>query len=348
MLTDDTLREGLQTPGFAFSINERIEIARQLSKAGLRRALVSYPSAHWSEAEVARTIVKENLFDETYALGRTVREDIDAIYETGANISMHLPFEVADLGKIEESVKYASTKGGLVEVAIVNVAAYTPDQIIKMAKRIEMAGANVIQLPDTTGTATPNHMRAVIQAAKRSLNAKIEVHCHNDSGASVLNAFTAYEAGADYIDCTVFGIGERNGISDLGTVESILSLSGYETGINRAELRKLYELMAEILVRKLGPDFLFRNFPVYGENSGIHTAGTHAAFSGTFHGEKFSVNVYTGRSMIRRLLAANNIELNERDLKMLVEKVKDISVKEGRAMGVAEIVKLARENSGGA
>ncbi|MEM3675964.1 MAG: hypothetical protein QXV22_02785, partial [Thermoplasmataceae archaeon] len=341
MLTDDTLREGLQTPGLALSIKERMDIARQLSATGIKRALVSYPPAHWSEIEVTKTIIGERLFEETFALGRTVKEDIDTIYDTGASISLHLPFKIDDLSSIQQSIKYASSKGRKVEVAIVNIAAYSPDQVAKLATTVDNAGADVIQLPDTTGSASPNHVKNVIETAKRIVNASIEVHCHNDSGASVINAITAFNAGADFIDCTAFGIGERNGISDLATIDSILTLSGHKTGIKKPELLKLYEKMADVIIKKLGPDFLFRNFPVYGKNASIHTAGTHAAFSDTFRGDEFSVNVYTGRSMIGKILSVNGISLPEEKLKELVAAIKDLSVNEGRSIRGSEIVQMA-------
>ncbi len=346
MITDDTLREGLQTPGLAFTIDEKMSLARQISKAGIKRVLVSYPPAHWSEVKVTEMIVRENLFDEIFGLGRTMKEDIDIIYSTGANISLHLPFKIDNFSEIIEAVKYATHKGRLTEVAIVNVSAYSNYEIIKMAKKIEEAGADVIQLPDTTGTASPSKIKNLIEMAKRELKSDIEVHFHNDSGASVVNAISAVEYGADYIDCTVFGIGERNGISDLASVNSILTLNGLNTKISMEELKKLYKMVADLIIRKLGPDFLFRNFPVFGENSSIHTAGTHAVFSDVFQSEKFSVNVYTGRSMINKLLSANQISVQESNLRILTDKVKDLSVAEGRPISVAEIIKLATETSG--
>ncbi len=79
MISDDTLREGLQTPGFALTIEEKLKIAELLHDTGIRRALVSYPSAHVSESIVTRKIVDGKYFEKTFALGRALKEDIDAI-----------------------------------------------------------------------------------------------------------------------------------------------------------------------------------------------------------------------------------------------------------------------------
>ncbi len=343
---DDTLREGLQTPKLAFTTDEKLSIARQISKTGIRRAIVSYPSAHWSEIKVTEIIVKENLFPEVFALGRALKEDVDIIYSTGANISLHLPFQIDDFSKIIESIKYASRMDRLVEVAIVNISAYEADELMKLAKKIEEAGADAIQFPDTTGTASPKKIKSIIERARKEIKSEIVVHCHNDMGASIVNAITAFEAGADFIDCTVYGIGERNGISDLATINSILNLNGVNTGISIEELKKLYQLMADIIIKKIGPDFLFKNYPIFGENSYVHTAGTHAAYSEVFNAKNFSVNVYTGRSMIKKLLLAHNITIPDDTLKILVDKIKDLSVEEGRTIQTDEIIKILSEIKG--
>ncbi|MGC8609489.1 MAG: hypothetical protein ACP5UV_06445, partial [Thermoplasmata archaeon] len=96
MIVEDTLREGLQTPGFAYTVDEKIIMAKELASAGIKRALVSYPPAHLSEYEVTKRIIDDHIFDEVYGLGRTVKEDVDMIAETGANISLHLPFTYHD------------------------------------------------------------------------------------------------------------------------------------------------------------------------------------------------------------------------------------------------------------
>ena len=97
MLTDDTLREGMQTPGFAMSYDEKIELAKLISSAGIKRALVAYPPAHKSEFDVTAAIVDRKYFQQVFGLGRTVKEDIDMINATGANISLHLPFKLDNL-----------------------------------------------------------------------------------------------------------------------------------------------------------------------------------------------------------------------------------------------------------
>lgn len=343
MITDDTLREGLQTPGISFTKDEKLKLAGLLKNSGIKRALVSYPSAHESEWEITKAIVDGKYFDETYGLGRTMRKDIDTIDNTGANISMHLPFQFDGLEEILDAVKYASSTGKIVEVAVVDIVKYNENELLKIAKSISEAGADVIQLPDTTGSANPKKVRSLISNVKKNLDAKIEVHCHNDYGGSVANSLAGAEAGADYIDTTVYGLGERNGIADMASTAAMLEKEGYSIDVDMDKLKGLYEYVEELILQKIGASLFADNYPVFGKNTSVHTAGTHAAFSNVFKGSNFSVNVYTGKSMIRNILKTNGIEIEEEKLKKLVKKIKDQSVETGKAISLKEIVKLSEE-----
>ncbi len=343
MIIDDTLREGLQTPGMSYTVDEKIKLSRLIADSGIKRALVSYPSAHWSESEVTKRICSDGIFDETFGLGRTVRSDVDAIAETGANISLHLPFQFDDTGPILDAVKYASKKGRLLEVSVVNIAKYRTDDLMKLGKMMEAAGADVVQFPDTTGQASPKLLGAVIREARKTLKCQISVHCHNDLGGALSNALEGLHSGADFVDTCIYGLGERNGISDTASIGRLMELEGIHTGLNYEKLSKAYEEVLNLILKKIGPGLFIDNFPVHGKNTLVHTAGTHAASSGVFQGAKYSVNVYTGRSMISNILNSHGIRLSNEKLSELTAEVKDQSVNTGLTLKVEQILKMARE-----
>ena len=343
MFTDDTLREGLQTPGFSFTIDEKLKMAELLGNSGITRALVSYPSAHSSEEETTRKIVERKYFREVFGLGRTLEADIERIYATGANISLHLPFTLEDLGSVLKAIRYASAKGRIVEVGLVDVTRYTDKELVSLAIKVSEAGADVIQLPDTKGLATPSRMRNIVELVKKNVSSQLEVHCHNDNGSSVANAWAGFESGADYVDCSVFGIGERNGITDIASIVRIMELDGRKTGINFPALAKCYEYIHDLILEKIGLSLFDANFPVFGENSSFHTAGTHAASSEVFTGSKYSINVYTGKHMIRNILRTLNLDMSDEMLTELVGMIKDLSVSTGRTVKVEQISKMSRE-----
>ena len=340
MIKDDTLREGLQAPGMAFTIDEKLKLASLLKEAGIRSALVSYPSAHESEVAVTKKIVEQNIFNEVFALGRTMKEDVDTILQTGANIALHLPFKIDDISKVYDAVKYASKSGKKIEVAIVDVIDFSLKDIGNIARGLRENGADIIQLPDTMGNGTPEQMRNVVRFVKGVTDAEIEIHCHNDTGRSIANAIAGIEAGADHVDTTIFGIGERNGISDTASVVSILSSMGNPTDIMMPKLMTVYDYLKTLIVQKIGTDFFADNFPIYGKNVKIHTAGTHAAFGDVFVGNNFSVNVYTGRSMLKSILISEGLPIDEKKLKVLMDLAKDKSVDAGKPVSFSELKKM--------
>jgi len=339
MLTDDTLREGLQTPGLSFTVDEKMKLARLISEAGIRRALVSYPSAHRSEIDVTRKIVAGNFFQETFALGRTVKGDIDLIADTGSNISLHLPFGSFSIDDICESIRYAKRYDRIIEIAIVDVVSYDISEVIRMAKRFSECGADVIQLPDTKGHGTPRKMADIVGEVKKTIKSEIEMHCHNDLGLSIAEATAGIDAGADHIDATIMGIGERNGITDEITVARYLNDSGMEK-YDIGAFRSVYDYMFELIIGKIGISFFRDNMPVIGKNVETVTAGTHA---GTFPSDHYSFNVYTGRNAIRSALMSRGISCSDDDLTKIVEMVKDTSVETGRAFHLDDVIKIFGE-----
>lgn len=347
MIVDDSLREGLQSPGISFKIEEKIQIAKLVSYAGIKSAIISYPSAHVSEILVTKEIINKKYFDEVFALGRATKEDIDIIYDTGANISLHLPFQILNLDRIMEAIKYASTKEKLVEVAIVNITEYSSIfEIIKLAKLVEGSGANRIQIADTLGKAYPSFIYKLIKELKREIKAPIIMHLHNDSGLSLVNAVKAIEAGADYIDTTIFGMGERNGITDTISLLMYLMKEDYPIDIRIDELLNAYVYIEKLIWEKTGYSYFLHNFPVYGTNTNIHTAGTHASFNNIFKERNYSVNVYTGKAMIKNILEKKNIILQDEKLSLLIKKIKDKSVESGRVISEDEIIRMVGELNG--
>ncbi|BAB60074.1 2-isopropylmalate/homocitrate synthetase [Thermoplasma volcanium GSS1] len=339
MLTDDTLREGMQAPGIAFTLDEKIRIAQSISKSGIKRALVSYPSAHESEVEAARKITDLHLFDDTYSLGRSIKEDVDSIISTGSKVTLHLPFGDYDINKICDVVKYASDHSDSVEIAIVDMVKYEKEKIFDLAKKLWECGASIVQIPDTTGRATPKRVHDVVSYIKQNLKVKVEVHCHNDHGLAIANSIAGIEAGCDYVDTTIFGIGERNGIADTASIASYLEKAGYEDKINFEMLRKTYDLMSELILRKAGYRFFADNMPIFGRNVLSITAGTHST-SKVFPNSRVSLNVYAGSRLVASILRKNGIEPDERKVKLLVSKIKDLSSNEGRVVGEDEVLKI--------
>ena len=89
------------------------------------------------------------------------------------------------------------------------------DELLPILRAVDAMGVQRIGVADTVGIATPRQVYALVSLLRNELQADIEFHGHNDSGCAIANAYAAIEAGARYIDTTVLGIGERNGITSL-------------------------------------------------------------------------------------------------------------------------------------
>ncbi len=343
MISDDSLREGMQAPGISFSTAEKVDLAKKISECGISKILISYPPAHKSEAIVASEVTRKGYFKEVFGLGRAIKQDIDLINSTGANISLHFPFKYDSIEEIYSNVKYAVSLGKKVEIAIVDITQYSTGQLMKIVSRLSELGVDTIQLPDTMGKATPKIMERVVRESKKISNSSIEIHCHNDLGLSVANAIAGMEAGADSVDTTFLGLGERNGITDTGVMARYMETTGRHSNLNLDRIDNLSIEFLGIVLKKAGESFFGKNLPNIGRNTYIHTAGTHAAFSDVFEGQDFSVNVYTGKSMLKKILEAKHVNLSKENLSTLMERVKDLSASEGRVIGADEIAREAEE-----
>lgn len=342
MITDDTLREGMQAPGMSFSVEEKKQLSQKIADCGIERILLSYPPAHKSESEIAKYVSSTHIFKRVYGLGRAIRKDIDIIHSTGCNISLHFPFVYDDLDDVFEAIKYAVSLDPYTEVSVVDITQYRLNELLKIIRKLSDIGVETIQLPDTMGKARPRLIGEIVRESKKASESKIEVHCHNDQGFSLSNAIAGIESGADFVDTTFLGIGERNGITDALSMTQYLMDNGFMERSSLDCMRKLTEEIRDMVVKKAGVSFFLNNIPNIGNNIITHTAGTHAAFSGVFGGENFSVNVYTGRSMMKRILASYKIDLGEDELSKLIDTLKTRSSDEGRVIPTDEIIEEAR------
>jgi len=135
------------------------------------------------------------------------------------------------------------------------------------------AGVQRIGLPDTVGIATPRQVeRLVSLCAGRYPQVGIEFHGHNDTGCAIANTVAALEGGADCLDVTVMGIGERNGIASLSGLISQLY-------IHQPEMLEEYDLTQLVLLDRFVSECLDLpipfNMPITAPGAFTHRAGVH-------------------------------------------------------------------------
>ncbi|MDB5556692.1 MAG: leuA1 [Rhizobium sp.] len=303
-LFDTTLRDGQQTPGVDFSVEDKIAIAAMLDEFGLDYVEGGYPGANPTDTKFfEKKATKKACF---VAFGMTKRAGIsvsndpgmalllqaksDAICYVAKSWDYHVKVALGctneeNLESIGESVKAAI---GADKEALVDCEHFfdgykaNPDYALACAKTAYQAGARWVVLCDTNGGTQPSEVRDIVAAviAAGVPGDHLGIHAHNDTGQAVANSLAAIEAGVRQVQGTLNGIGERCGNANLVTVIPTLVLkpafnTRFETGIDAEKLQGLTQLahaFDELLNRS--PD---HQAPYVGASAFATKAGIHAS-----------------------------------------------------------------------
>jgi 2-isopropylmalate synthase len=294
-ILDTTLRDGEQSPGIALQPHEKAEIAGQLQRLGVDVIEAGFAGASAGDFEGVRAVAAEVTGPAVASLARSRAEDLDAaaealaaarrsrIHIVLATSPIHMekklglePHEVVEQARW--AVEYAASRVDEVEFSCEDATRSDPSFVALVCRTVIEAGATVINLPDTVGYALPAQYAAFLAEVRRRCpelqGVTLSVHCHNDLGLAVANSLAGIEAGAEQVECTVNGIGERAGNASLEEIVMALKVRGdhfaVETGIDTEEITRSSHLVSErtgYLVQ--------RNKAVVGANAFAHEAGIH-------------------------------------------------------------------------
>ena len=283
---EETLRDGEQTPGVAYTPEEKVQIARFLDEIHVPIMDVGIPVVSKEEARGVRAIADAGLDATVMAAARTVRKDVDACIDCGvdeialftAGSDLHIRHK---LGMTREQVKevavreteYAIAHG--VEVSFVTEDTFRADLdfVVDLYNACTDAGAHRAVVCDTVGVMTPPGIRWFFgQLKDRLVPTELSFHGHNDFGLAVANSLAAVEEGVQVPHTCVNGLGERSGNASFEElVLALEALYGYDTGI---EISRLYDLSQ--LVERLSGIPVGVAKPLVGHNAFAHESGIHA------------------------------------------------------------------------
>lgn len=227
-IVDTTLRDGEQAAGLVFSKLEKFYIAQVLDAAGVAVIEAGIPAMGPIEQDFIRDLISLNLRAPIMTWNRAVLSDIRASIDCGAR-NIHISVPVSDLqikyklgkdrqwvtGAMVSAVRYALDYGCKVSVGAEDASRADQDFVYRLAEKAEKAGAIRFRYADTLGVLDPFTTYNNIKGLRQHTGLDIEIHSHNDLGLATANAYSAYRAGAQYVDTTVNGIGERAGNSSL-------------------------------------------------------------------------------------------------------------------------------------
>ena len=303
-LFDTTLRDGQQTPGVDFSVDDKIAIAKMLDAFGIDYVEGGYPGANPTDtAFFARKRTEKAKF---VAFGMTKRVGVSASNDPGIAALLQAKSDAVcyvakswdyhvrvalgctedeNLDAIRASVEAARDAG---KEAMVDCEHFfdgykaNPAYALACARTAHDAGARWVVLCDTNGGTQPSEVRAIVEAvvAAGIPGARLGIHAHDDTGQAVANSLAAVEAGVRQVQGTLNGIGERCGNANLVTIIPTLVLKPafaerFETGIDAealAGISRLSRAFDELLNR--APE---AQAPYVGSSAFATKAGIHAS-----------------------------------------------------------------------
>ncbi|MCJ7761463.1 2-isopropylmalate synthase, partial [Candidatus Bathyarchaeota archaeon] len=175
---DTTLRDGEQTPGVSLIPEEKLEIAIKLDELGVDTIESGFPIVSRGEIEATKLILKQGLKAKICGLARPNQKDIDAALEcevpyihvfiATSEIHMKHKLQMSREQVLEAAAKwtrYAKDHGVIVEFSPEDATRTDPAFLEQVLKTVEDAGADIINIPDTVGTATPGKMSQIISQA---------------------------------------------------------------------------------------------------------------------------------------------------------------------------------------
>jgi len=301
-LYDTTLRDGAQREGITYSVEDKLTVAKILDNFGVGFIEGGWPGALPKDTEffariAAGELVLKNAklvaFGATRKAGVKTQEDaqVKALLDSQAPvITLVAKSDVwhveqalkttkeENLAMISDTVEYLVSNGRRVFVDFEHFFdGYKHDSEygIQAVNAAVKAGADVAVLCDTNGGMLPSGISKIVADVLAKTNARIGIHCQDDTGCAIANSIAAVEAGATHVQCTANGYGERTGNADLFSVAANLELKlGVRCLPDGAlkDMMRVSHALAEIA--NLPPN---THQPYVGVSSFAHKAGLHAS-----------------------------------------------------------------------
>jgi 2-isopropylmalate synthase len=290
---DTTLRDGEQSPGASMSPHDKLVFAKQLALLGVDIIEAGFPVSSPAQFEGVKMISEEVEGPTIAALARAVEKDIKSAYDALksakkkrihtfiATSPIHMEYKLRKkpdevLKMAVEAVKYARSLVDDVEFSAEDATRSDRSFLKEIFIAVIEAGATTINIPDTVGYTTPFEFYNLVKEIKEVVGdrALISVHCHNDLGLAVANSLSALLAGADQVEVSVNGIGERAGNASLEEVVMSINIRNdiypFEVGINTKEIYRTSKLLRSITGLPIA-----YNKPIVGRNVFAHESGIH-------------------------------------------------------------------------
>lgn len=293
---DTTLRDGEQSPGASLTPDEKLKVAKQLERLRVDVIEAGFPASSPGEMKAVAMIAEAVRTPEICGLSRMIPHDIEAcrralekarrkrLHVFLATSQIHMQYKLKKdkreiLKMITDNISMASRDFKKIEFSPEDASRTEPKFLAQVVKAAVEAGATSINIPDTVGYAVPQEFGELIRflikkCPQLGKGVILSVHCHNDLGLAVANSLAAVSAGANQVECTVNGIGERAGNASMEeivmAIDTRRDFMDCYTDIRLSEITKASRLVSHLTGMVVQP-----NKAIVGRNAFSHASGIH-------------------------------------------------------------------------
>jgi len=356
---DTTLRDGEQSPGASLDVSEKLAIAYQLARLRVDAIEAGFPVSSQAQFEGVQQIAENVRGVKIVALARCIDKDIDAAGEALKKAEQPCIHTFVATSKIHMEKKFRKSEEEILAMALAGVqrarrycdqVEFSPEDSARTGKEFLFriveaaikAGATVINIPDTVGYATPDHFGELIRQIRHTVpnmdKAVLSVHCHNDLGLAVANTLAAVRHGAQQVEVTINGVGERAGNASLEEVVMALKVRqdtyGKRTNIVTQEIMRTSRMVASMMGIPVQPNKAIVGANAFAHESGIHQdavlkdAGTYEIMTPHEVGldsNRIVLGRHSGRHGLQNRLAELGYALSQADLDHLYNRFLEVA-----------------------
>ncbi len=357
---DTTLRDGEQSAGVGFTIEDKLEVARQLGRLNVDIIEAGFPFSSPGDFEAVSLIAREVKGPIIAGLARANAGDVDSCWNAIAQAEtprIHVFISASEIHMAHQLRKNREDVMEMARGAVARARGYCedvefspmdatrsdPEFVYQLLQAAIEEGATTVNIPDTVGYALPQEFGNLIAAVRENVpnidKARISVHCHNDLGMATANSLSGVLNGARQVEGAINGIGERAGNTSIEEVIMAIRTRG-DFGHVHTDVKTDELFRASRIVERVSGMAVQSNKAVVGRNAFRHSSGIHQdgvlklretyeimdpASIGIPVGDSIVLTKVSGRHGLRARIADLGVELDDEVLGRVYEAFKDVA-----------------------